>query len=68
MTIGNPGNANDAAFDNTFPDYSSPYGGVGTTFQMGKYEISEDMINKANTLGGLLITKDTRGVDKAATR
>jgi|GEM_PF-4234611 len=34
---------------------------------MGKHEISEDMINKANTLGGLLISKDTRGVNKAAT-
>ena len=34
---------------------------------IGKYEISEDMINKANTLGGLLLTKDTRGADKPAT-
>ena len=33
---------------------------------MGKYEISEQMINKANTLGGLFITKDTRGADKPA--
>jgi hypothetical protein len=67
VTIGNPGNANDAAFDNTLPDYSSPYGGVGYEFRMGTYEISEDMIDKANTLGGLLITKDTRGVNKPAT-
>jgi hypothetical protein len=67
VTIGNPGNANDAAFDNTFPGYSSPYGGVGYEYRMGKYEISEDMIAKANTLGGLLITKDTRGVNQPAT-
>ena len=34
---------------------------------MGKFEISEQMIDKANTLGGLGITKDTRGADKPAT-
>ncbi len=64
VTIGNPGNANDSG---TTGLYSGPYGGVGYGFQMGKYEISEDMIAKANTLGGLLITKDTRGVNKPAT-
>ena len=64
VTIGNAGNANDSG---TTGSYFTPYGGVGYTFQMGKYEISEDMINKANTEGGLFITKDTRGVDKAAT-
>ncbi len=67
VNIGNPGNANDAAWDNVFPDFSTPYGGVGYEYRMGTYEISEDMINKANTLGGLLIIKDTRGVNKAAT-
>ena len=67
VNIGNAGNVNDAAFDNTPPGYSSPYGGVGYEYRMGTYEISEDMIAKANTLGGLLITKDTRGVNKAAT-
>lgn len=65
VTIGDPGNANDSG---TTGLYSSPYGGVGYAFRMGTYEISEDMIAKANTLGGLLITKDTRGVNKAATR
>ena len=64
VTIGDPGNANDSG---TTGSYFTPYGGVGYTFQMGKYEISEDMINKANTAGGLFITKDTRGVNKAAT-
>jgi formylglycine-generating enzyme required for sulfatase activity len=34
---------------------------------MGKFEISEQMIDKANALGGLGITKDTRGADKPAT-
>ena len=65
VNIGNAGNANDSGTTGLF---SSPYGGVGYEFQMGTYEISEDMINKANTLGGLLISKDTRGVNQAATR
>jgi hypothetical protein len=64
VTIGNPGNANDSG---TTGLYSGPYGGVAYEFRMGTYEISEDMIAKANTLGGLLITKDTRGVNKPAT-
>jgi hypothetical protein len=68
VTIGSPGNANDAALDNTPPGFSSPYGGVAYEYRMGTYEISEDMIEKANTLGGLLITKDTRtSVNQAAT-
>ena len=64
VTIGNPGNANDSG---TTGISFSPYGGVAYEYRMGTYEISEDMINKANTLGGLLITKDTRGVSKPAT-
>ena len=64
VTIGNPGNPVDTG---TTGSYFSSYGAVSTAFQMGTYEISEDMITKANTLGGLLISKDTRGVNKAAT-
>jgi hypothetical protein len=60
VTIGNPGNPADTGTTRT-------YGAVGSPFRMGKYEISEDMITKANTLGGLLISKDTRGVNVAAT-
>ena len=37
------------------------------SYRMGKFEISEQMIDKANALGGLGITKDTRGPDKPAT-
>ena len=36
-------------------------------YRIGKYEISEQMIDKANALGGLGITKDMRGADKPAT-
>jgi formylglycine-generating enzyme len=65
VNIGNPGNANDSG---TTGSYSSPYGGVAYEFRMGTYEISEDMITKANAAGGLLITKDTRtSVNQAAT-
>jgi hypothetical protein len=64
VTIGNPGNANDSG---TTGSYFSPYGGVGYEYRMGKYEISEDMIAKANALGGLRITKDTLGLNKPAT-
>ena len=65
VTIGDPGNANDSGTTGIF---FTPYGGVGSTFQMGTYEVSEDMINKANAEGGLFITKDTRtSVNQAAT-
>ena len=64
VTIGNPGNANDSG---TTGSFFSPYGGVGYTFRMGTYEISEDMIAKANTLGSLGITKENRAADKPAT-
>jgi formylglycine-generating enzyme len=61
VTIGNPGNAPDTV--------GAPFqaGAVGYVFQIGKYEISEQMVDKANVLGGLGITKDTRGPDKPAT-
>jgi formylglycine-generating enzyme len=64
VTVGDPGNADDSG---TTGSYSSPYGGVAYEFRMGTYEVSEDMINKANTLGSLGITKFTRGTDKPAT-
>src|SRR5262249_50390414 len=61
VTIGNPGNAPDTV--------GTPFqaGAVGYVFQMGKYEISEQMIDNANALGALGITKDTRGPNKPAT-
>jgi formylglycine-generating enzyme required for sulfatase activity len=36
-------------------------------YRIGKYEISEQMIDKANAEGAMGITKDTRGPDKPAT-
>src|SRR3954452_1890831 len=60
VPIGNPGNLPDTTGN------LNPAGSVAKAFQMGQNEISEDMINKANTLGGLFLTKDTRGTDKPA--
>ena len=60
VNIGNPGNAADTDVD------PSPLGSVGYLYRVGKYETSEQMIDKANLVGGLGITKDTRGADKPA--
>jgi formylglycine-generating enzyme required for sulfatase activity len=62
VTIGDPGNVADTAGD------PNPAGSVPYVYRIGKYEISEEMIDKANALGGLGITKDTRGPNKPATR
>lgn len=61
VPIGNP----DDPDDNT--GVPNPAGKVEYAFRMGKYEISEDMIDKANALGGLGITHDDRGANKPAT-
>ncbi len=42
-------------------------GSVAYGYRIGKFEISEDAITKANALGGLGITQDNRGVNKPAT-
>jgi Sulfatase-modifying factor enzyme 1 len=64
VKIGNPGNAPD--------DAPNPAGAVNYAYRIGKYEISEQMIDKANAISAemgmpLGITKDTRGPDKPAT-
>jgi sulfatase modifying factor 1 len=61
VPIGDPGNAADTT------GFPNPAGGVDYRYRMGKFEISEQMIEKANALGNLGITKDTRGPDKPAT-
>jgi len=61
VDIGNPNNTADTTGS---PNLA---GAVPYVYRIGKYEVSEDMINKANTVGGLGITKDTRGTDKPAT-
>ena len=61
VTIGNPGNAADTTGD------PNSAGSVAYTYRIGKFEISEDMIDKANAEGGLGITKTIRGPNKPAT-
>ncbi len=60
VTIGNPGNPADTT------GAPNPAGKVNYAYRMGKYEISEDMINKANILGGLGITHNGFGANKPA--
>ena len=59
VTIGNPGNPPDAGGNGA--------GAVPYSYRIGKYEISEQMMDKANALGGLGITKDSRGPDYPVT-
>ena len=65
VAIGNAGNADDTTGNPTVA------GKVDYAYQMGKFEVSEDMITKYNanfgTANSLAITKDTRGVNKPAT-
>ena len=50
VTIGNPGNAADTTGS------PNPVGSVAYTYNLGKYEVSRDMITKANSAGSLGIT------------
>lgn len=61
VAIGNPNNSDDTT------GVPNPAGKVEYSYRMGKFEVSEDMINKANSLGGLGITHDNRGISKPAT-
>jgi formylglycine-generating enzyme len=61
-TIGNPGNAADTTSN---PSHA---GSVGYEYEIGKFEVSEDMIAKYNALNPeLQITMDMRGPNKPAT-
>ena len=61
VTIGNPGNAADTT------GAPNPAGAVAYEYGIGKFEVSEDMIDKFNASQSLQITKDTRGTAKPAT-
>jgi hypothetical protein len=65
VTIGNPGNAADTT------GFPNPGGSVDYVYSIGKFEVSEDMIDKYNASYGsansLEITKDTRSPNKPAT-
>ena len=67
VEIGSPGNADDST------GIPNPAGMVDYTYQMGKYEVSRDMVTKANAAGQLGITLADmtafggNGADKPAT-
>jgi len=61
VTIGSPGNAADTTGS------PNPAGAVATTYRISKFEISEDMVAKANAAGSLAITTSSRGPNKPAT-
>jgi formylglycine-generating enzyme required for sulfatase activity len=61
VTIGNAGNAADTTGE------PNPAGAVGYEYGLGKFEVSEEMIEKFNASQSLQITKDTRGTAKPAT-
>jgi formylglycine-generating enzyme required for sulfatase activity len=61
VTIGNAGNAADTT------GAPNPAGAVGYEYGLGKFEVSEEMIEKFNASQSLQITKDTRGTAKPAT-
>ena len=55
VTIGNPGNAADTTGN------PNPAGSVAYVYNIGKYEVSRDMVTKANEEGGLKITLSPMG-------
>lgn len=61
ISIGNSGNAADTT------GIPNPAGSVPYSYRIGRYEISEGMINSANAEAALGITTDNRGPDKPAT-
>jgi sulfatase modifying factor 1 len=65
VTIGNPGNLPDTTGS------PNPAGAVGYTYDIGKFEVSEEMITKYNanfgTANSLAITTSARGLNKPVT-
>jgi formylglycine-generating enzyme required for sulfatase activity len=61
VSIGNPGNAADSTGS------PNPSGSVPYRYRIGKFEISEEMIERASVLGGLGIATSNRGPNKPAT-
>lgn len=61
VAVGNPGNPSDTRYPAT------SFGAVPYEYRIGKFEISEQQIDKANVVGNLGITHDDRGNDKPAT-
>jgi formylglycine-generating enzyme len=67
VRIESPNNPPDQFLSDLDPAKPPSGGSVSYEYRLGKYEVSERMIDAANALGGLGITKDARGPDKPAT-
>ncbi len=61
VTIGNPGNVSNTAGS------PIPVGSVPYTYRIGKYEISEAIIDKANATGELGINHGNQGINRPVT-
>lgn len=68
VTVGNPGNASDTHHPVVPPGNPADWqaGSIPYTFEIGKYEISEQIIREANALGNLGITIFNRGPNMPA--
>jgi formylglycine-generating enzyme len=67
VTIADPGNPDDTDYNDSILDGITTFGSVNYVYRIAKFETSERMIDVANALGNLRITKATRGPDKPAT-
>lgn len=56
VSIGHPGNPDDTVMDIGDPSAYAGIGSIDYTFNISKYEISRDIVTKANTEGNLGIT------------
>jgi len=64
VTVGNPGNANDAGAGGG--SYSSPYGGVDYVYRMSTYAVSQNDITKATAAGLTNVTAGAHSGDQPA--
>ncbi len=67
VAIGNPGNLADTDDGDISLAGIQNFGSVSYSYRIGKYEVSEQMIDKANAQGGLGILKSSFGPNKPAT-
>jgi hypothetical protein len=63
IPIGNPGNPADTSDGDSSLAGTQLLGPVGYDYRIGQYEVSEDMINKANLAGSLGLTHMNRGAN-----
>jgi len=67
VPIGEPGNLPDPDDGSQFQSGDQNLGAVAYPYRISKFEISEEMIDKANNIAGLGLDHDGRGPNKPAT-